>query len=358
MKKMMRTSERIDNVKNALWFAQGNVPRFVMQETGMAAYEAVQSIIPALLVSLAFVTITTVIGAGIGVGFGSLGAGVGAIPLGAVGGNIGFKAGLWILNIVGLAFLVEYMGGSLWEAVRHIEDGVRRAWGPTEKWGSFPYDGDPMKASEDIALGVAVVIRCILEGIVLYLTVKGISKLPEVVANLKKSKFGETFAVWVEKNHQQMLSNPKLTKRVGTGAAKEQPARVLTDHTTMQEQPRPGTKKKIKESYHYTASKWGDPIKRQGLHSGTYATTEANLSPLQAQIELALPPNKAAPEIKIKIDLEGLRKEGFEIPDVTRVSGTVKGSDGRVYQMPGGGYEMKFPYEIPPEFIKEVIPIK
>jgi hypothetical protein len=244
MKRMMKTSERISNVKSALWFAQRKVPRYVMQETGMAVYDAVKAIIPALLVSLAFVTLTTVVGAGAGAAVGSLGAGVGAVPLGVAGGSIGFKAGLWILNIVGLAFLIEYMRGSLWEATRHIEAGVRRAWGPTEKYPYYPYDGDVFGASEEIALGAAIVIRCILEGIVLYLTVKGVSRLPELIANLKRSKFGETFAVWVEQNYEQMLSNPKLTRRVGTGTAKDQPARVLTDHATMQEQPRPGQTKK------------------------------------------------------------------------------------------------------------------
>ena len=248
MKKMMKTSERIGNVKRALWFAQGKVPRYVMQETGMAAYDAVKAIIPALLVSLALVTLTTVVGAGAGAAIGSLGAGVGAVPLGVAGGSFGFKAGLWILNIVGLAVLIEYMGSSLWEATRHIEAGVRRAWGPTEECRYYPCDGDVFGASEEIALGVAIVIRCILEGIVLYLTVKGVSRLPELTANLKRSKFGETFAVWVEQNYEQMLSNPKLTRRVGTGAAKDQPSRVLTDHTTMQEQPRPGARKKLSNS--------------------------------------------------------------------------------------------------------------
>jgi hypothetical protein len=60
-----------------------------------------------------------------------------------------------------------------------------RAWGPksaTDRF--FSRDGDVEKAADDIALGIAVIIRCILEGVVLFLTAKGISKLPELVANL------------------------------------------------------------------------------------------------------------------------------------------------------------------------------
>ena len=111
------------------------------------------------------------------------------------------------------------------------------------------------------------------------------------------------------------------------------------------------------EAFHYTASRWGDAIKREGLRPGSYATPIGNLSPLQAKLELALPPTRAAPEIKIRIDLEGLRKAGYEIPTPSRVSSTVRGPDGRVYQMPGGGHEMQFPYEIPGEFL-QVLPIK
>jgi len=59
------------------------------------------------------------------------------------------------------------------------------------------------------------------------------------------------------------------------------------------------------------------------------------------------------PAAKIRVDVAGLRKAGYEIPEITRVSGTVT-SEGRVYMMPGGGYEMQFPYAIPPEFLKVV----
>lgn len=118
-----------------------------------------------------------------------------------------------------------------------------------------------------------------------------------------------------------------------------------------------GATNKLDEAYHYTAAKWGDAIKKDGLRPGSYGTPAGDLSPLQAKLELALPPTRAAPEIKIRIDLEGLRKAGYEIPNPTRVGPTVPGPDGRIYQMPGGGYEMQFPYEIPGEFL-EVLPIK
>ena len=48
----------------------------------------------------------------------------------------------------------------------------------------------------------------------------------------------------------------------------------------------------------------------------------------------------------LEIDLAGLRSAGYEIPEVTRVTSA--------FNMPGGGYEMQFPYEIPPEFIKVI----
>ena len=56
----------------------------------------------------------------------------------------------------------------------------------------------------------------------------------------------------------------------------------------------------------------------------------------------------------IRVDVAGLRRAGYDIPGVSRVSNVVRGADGRVHTMPGGGYELNFPYAIPPEFIKVV----
>jgi len=113
----------------------------------------------------------------------------------------------------------------------------------------------------------------------------------------------------------------------------------------------------LDEAFHYTASEWGQAIKREGLRPGSYATPAGDLGSLQAKLELALPPTRSAPDIRIRIDLEGLRKAGYEIPTPSRVSSTVRGPGGRVYQMPGGGYEVQFPYEIPGDFL-EVLPIR
>jgi hypothetical protein len=66
-------------------------------------------------------------------------------------------------------------------------------------------------------------------------------------------------------------------------------------------------------------------------------------------------PTRALPESVVRIDVAGLREAGFEIPEVTRVSNVVKDwATGRVYTMPGGGWEMRFPDWIPPEFLKVV----
>jgi hypothetical protein len=82
----------------------------------------------------------------------------------------------------------------------------------------------------------------------------------------------------------------------------------------------------------------------EGLRSGSYATPRV-LSPLQAKIELALPGNLPRNAV-LEVDLAGLRGAGYEIPNVTRVTSKAG--------LPGGGYEMQFPYAIPPEFLKVI----
>jgi hypothetical protein len=79
-----------------------------------------------------------------------------------------------------------------------------------------------------------------------------------------------------------------------------------------------------------------------------YATPTAGLSPLQAHIELALDATKGARNAIVEIDLHGLRAAGYEIPSVSRVSSR--------FGAAGGGFEMQFPYAVPPEFIKVVQP--
>lgn len=102
----------------------------------------------------------------------------------------------------------------------------------------------------------------------------------------------------------------------------------------------------LSEAFHYTGSQNVASIEANGLRAGSYATPDGELSPLQAQIDLALPPNRGLPGARLRIDVAGLREAGYDIPEVTQV--------GRSYNMPGGGYEMRFPYPIPPEFIKAV----
>jgi len=59
-------------------------------------------------------------------------------------------------------------------------------------------------------------------------------------------------------------------------------------------------------------------------------------------------PNRGLRDALLRIDLSGLRQAGYQIPEITQV--------GRSFAMPGGGYEMLFPYSIPPEFITVIRP--
>ncbi len=100
------------------------------------------------------------------------------------------------------------------------------------------------------------------------------------------------------------------------------------------------------EAFHYTRSELAALIEKEGLRPGSYLTKTGKLSPLQAQLDLALPPNRGLADAVIRVDLAGLRKAGYEVGEFTTV--------GRKYNMPGGGTELRFSKAIPSRFLKVV----
>ncbi len=98
----------------------------------------------------------------------------------------------------------------------------------------------------------------------------------------------------------------------------------------------------VEKLYHYTSA---DPesILRNGLRPGVsgkvFTTPAGDLSPLQAQIDLALPPNRGLPQHLLEIDVQTLREMGIKIPQGQRIA--------RMYNMPGGGIQVVFPRKIP-----------
>ncbi len=99
--------------------------------------------------------------------------------------------------------------------------------------------------------------------------------------------------------------------------------------------------------YHYTSKEAAKSISQQGLKVGrdgfSYLTNKGNLSPLQAQIELALPANRSLPNSVLRIDVSGLRPSL-----VRRISGNLQGYGA------GGGTEFLFDQHIPANLIKVI----
>ncbi|MCA3023432.1 MAG: RHS repeat-associated core domain-containing protein [Rhodocyclaceae bacterium] len=101
--------------------------------------------------------------------------------------------------------------------------------------------------------------------------------------------------------------------------------------------------------YHYAPSKYADSIAENGLRPGSsgkvFTTPNGSMSPLQAQIDLALPPTGARNAL-FEIDVGRLRQMGVNVPGATQVR--------RDFGMPGGGKEVVFDTLIPADALRRV----
>jgi RHS repeat-associated protein len=101
--------------------------------------------------------------------------------------------------------------------------------------------------------------------------------------------------------------------------------------------------------YHYTSAN-PESIMASGLKGGesgnVFLTPNGMLSPLQAQIDLALKPNRGLPEHLFEIDIQDLSALGYNIPKPQLIA--------RMFNMPGGGLEVIISGPIPPSVIRMV----
>jgi len=103
--------------------------------------------------------------------------------------------------------------------------------------------------------------------------------------------------------------------------------------------------------YHYTGEGNVGSILEKGLTPGrtgqVFTTTNGSLTPIQAQIELALSPNRGLPGALLEIDAAALQRAGIK-PTFGPARVLPTGN------APGGGVEIIFGEQIPAEFIKRV----
>lgn len=157
-------------------------------------------------------------------------------------------------------------------------------------------------------------------------------------------------STWTAAAHRNGLSltstTPTANARIDAAGTKRSQTISLRSSTSS-----PGrflATKGASEAFHYTARQAVQSIEKEGLRRGSYAARKGDLSPLQAQIDLALPPNRGLRDAVVRVDLAGLRKAGYEVPDFRQV--------GRKFNMPGGGQEVQFPYSVPPRFLRVMRP--
>jgi hypothetical protein len=123
------TAVRLAYVAVALELAQVYAPVAIAKKIGMDVVELAKAFIPGLLLSLAIVALTTFVGGGIGALLaGLVSGGAAAVPGAIVGGELGFDAGVLILDALGIYFLLEQIFHRIPVVFDMVRQGIETAW--------------------------------------------------------------------------------------------------------------------------------------------------------------------------------------------------------------------------------------
>ncbi len=210
--------ERAECVCEAIWTAPDYVGEFVIAETGRDLKGLYEGLVPMMALSLGVVAATTAIGGAGGALIGALAGGPFALATGleggAEGGAAGFAAGMEILEAIGVGFLIVYVGDNLDQSTNLASEGVVIAW----KAPDSPLENAEIdRGAHKLADAVAVLIKLVLMGMVMFLLAKGTeaaaSRVSELAGKLRASRFGRPLGDWVEANWKSLIEDSRLRRK-------------------------------------------------------------------------------------------------------------------------------------------------
>lgn len=152
-----------------------------------------------------------------GIAGGIGGAGVGAIPGAALGAAAGTQVGEWLLMLMGLKVLAEYIVRDMPTIAHRYSAGLRQAWlaaspAPLPQQ-QVRIDAFALQnAATTLARGHVAMVVLLLMGIVAYLA-KGRGNIGELADNVGNSKLGGRFAEWMVRNEGKLKAEPRLRPR-------------------------------------------------------------------------------------------------------------------------------------------------
>jgi hypothetical protein len=209
-------SARADCLQQALRLSEGIAAYRILQDfRELDLRDVVNDIVELLRQCLIIMISSTGGGALIGGLAGGIGgAGVGAIPGVALGAAAGAQLGEWILIVMGLKALTEFIVKGMPEISHAYWDGIRQSWlaatPPRLPQQPVPVDGFAVQhAAEKIARGHVAMFVLLLMGIVAYLA-KGRGSMADLAETVRGSKAGPRFAQWMVSNEDKLRVEPRL----------------------------------------------------------------------------------------------------------------------------------------------------
>jgi Domain of unknown function (DUF4157)/Bacterial SH3 domain len=204
-----KVQQKIDDFKKACQLSEQFIPKAVLTQVGNSAKGLVTGLVDFAIKAAAIIAVSTAAGALIG----AFAGGVGAAP----GAALGFEIGLQIVELYGLAMLVQWLAQSL--------IGIGGAFGSfiNQVWDA---NGDEAKlklAAQTLADAIAKLVGFLLEALAAYIIAKGTQAV-------MKTKFADTvgkteLGKWAGERlkNQQARRNEVLDKALGKDKDPKEP---------------------------------------------------------------------------------------------------------------------------------------
>ncbi|MBS7418989.1 DUF6861 domain-containing protein [Pseudomonas syringae] len=207
---------RFDCVRRVFVLAEWEAGRILVQRfSDLDIASIIKDLINVVAQTAMIVVGSAFTGGLIGAGVGSAFFGVGAYPGGALGTALGLQTSTFILGVLGLKSIAEYVVDGFPHIVGYYLSGIKTAWqGPREQ-GLNPFmSDDPYaqnSATQDIAKGHVEVVLLLLGAMVEYLT-RGRGDARLLAQEMRASPRGERLGQWMLKHEDALKKRPDLQR--------------------------------------------------------------------------------------------------------------------------------------------------